>query len=379
MMYTLLIDGHNFMFRTIYVFPSKKNEKMLSTEESQKLFVSKLEQNLNAVLRDLENIVDRCVFIMDSASWRKTIESDVDYKGTRHQDETIDFSGFDKCTAEFMEIAKKYNVTVSKTKRAEADDLIFYWSNVLTSKGIPVIMYTSDKDMLQLVRSVNGVPAILYSDVTKKIYTPSDFMKGKDVSESIYEAFTNKHKIDVFDEKTQFEYLSKKRSLDMIEVDADECLFTKVIVGDKSDNISSIYSYEKNGRTFNVTEKKAGKIIENFKGKVESLNAEYLFLDDTIKALAQSCCEVVGVNCVDKIEANIRRNTQYIVLNTNVIPSDVVSAMHEDVKSLAKEMRRVKFNALKPQESVVKKTEKIFKGVKDDGDLSFIKGNKALF
>ena len=165
----------------------------------------------------------------------------------------------------------------------------------------------------------------------------------------------------------------------MIEVDADECLFTKVIVGDKSDNISSIYSYEKNGRTFNVTEKKAEKIIENFKGKVESLNAEYLFLDDTIKALAQSCCEVVGVDCVDKIEANIRRNTQYIVLNTNVIPSDVVSAMHEDVKSLAKEMRRVKFNALKPQESVVKKTEKIFKGVKDDGDLSFIKGNKALF
>ena len=51
MMYTLLIDGHNFMFRTMYVFPSKKNEKMLSTEESQKLFVSKLEQNLNAVLR----------------------------------------------------------------------------------------------------------------------------------------------------------------------------------------------------------------------------------------------------------------------------------------------------------------------------------------
>ena len=115
MMYTLLIDGHNFMFRTMYVFPSKKNEKMLSTEESQKLFVSKLEQNLNAVLRDLENIVDRCVFIMDSASWRKTIESDVDYKGTRHQDETIDFNGFDKCTAEFMEIAKKYNVIVSKT------------------------------------------------------------------------------------------------------------------------------------------------------------------------------------------------------------------------------------------------------------------------
>lgn len=378
MMYTLLIDGHNFLFRTMYVFPSKKGELMLSTDESRKLYVSKLEQNLNAVLRDLENIVDRCVFIMDSASWRKSIESDVDYKGTRHQDETVDFNGLDKCVAEFTEIVKNYNVTVSKTKKAEADDLIFYWSNVLTAKGIPVIMYTSDKDMLQLVRSVNGVPSVLYSDVTKKMYTPKDFLKGKDVSETIYEAFTNKHKIDVFDEKTQFEYLLKKRSLEMIEVDADECLFTKVIVGDKSDNISSIYSYVKNGKTYNVTEKKAEKILENFKDKVGGLNAEYLFLDDTVNALAQSCCEVVGVDCADKIAENIRRNTKFIVLNRNVIPEDVVEGMHEDVKVLAKTMRRVKYNALKPQESVVKKTERIFKGV-DDSDMSFIKEKKTLF
>lgn len=378
MMYTLLIDGHNFLFRTMYVFPAKKGVRMLSTEESQKLFVSKLEQNLNAVLRDLENIVDRCIFIMDSASWRKQIESDVDYKGTRHQDDTIDFDGFEKCLNQFAEILKTYNVTVSKTKRAEADDLIFYWSNILTSKGIPVIMYTSDKDMLQLVRSVNGVPTILYSDVTKKVYTPKAFLESEDVSETIYEAFSKKHKIDVFDVKSQFGYLAKKRSLEMIEVDADECLFTKVIVGDKSDNISSVYSYTKNGRTFNVTEKKAEKILEIFKDKVCQLNPEYLYLDDTIGALADSCCEALGVECRNEIISNIKRNTQYIALNTNVIPDDVVKGMYDDVKVLAKNMKRVRYNALKAQDSVVKKTEKLFKGV-DDSDMSFIKENKSLF
>ena len=96
MKYTLIIDGHNFLFRSLYVLPQKKNEKLLSDKESKDLFVSKLEQNLNAIIREMEPLVDRCILTLDSRSWRNDLKTNVEYKGTRKQDETIDWLGFDE-------------------------------------------------------------------------------------------------------------------------------------------------------------------------------------------------------------------------------------------------------------------------------------------
>lgn len=383
MKYTLIIDGHNFLFRTLYVLPQKKGVKILSDKESRDMFVSKLEQNINSVLRDMEPIVDRCVITLDSQSWRKEIDSDVDYKGTRHQEDTIDWDAFSECMHKFVDGLDRYNITVSKTKMAEADDLIFYWSHLLNNKGIPVIIYSSDKDMLQIVGVTDKkTDTLLYSDVTKKIYVPVGFEKiAKNDGASVYETFAAGGSYDIYDRFAHLKVLVNKRKLEMIEVDSDRFRFVKVITGDKSDNISSIYSYEKNGRTFNVTEAKAEKILEDFTSKVGALNSEYLYVDDTIGVLAESCSSVLkleGEN--ENIAKNIRRNVKYMMLSLNAIPAEVSENMLSDIRELAKKMKKVDFSsAHTAPESIIKKTAGIFKGV-DTSDMSFIKPDKnSLF
>ncbi len=382
MKYTLLIDGHNFLFRSLYVLPQKKNKKLLSDNESCDLFVSKLSQNINAVLREMEPLVDRCILTLDSRSWRNDLKL-VDYKGTRKQDESIDWSGFDNCIEKFVKDIEKYNIVLSKTKQAEADDLIFMWSTLLNSKNIPVIIYSSDRDMLQLVSThSSGTDTLLWSDVTKKIYVPKDFDKlVHNESESFMESFIKgSSSVDIYDRFANLEQSIRKRKLDKIEIDSVKFIFNKVLVGDKSDNISSIYTYEKNGRTYNVTEAKAEKILEKFVEKTGSLNPEYLYTEDTLEVLANACVEVIPNSTHDDVLSAIKRNIKYMVLSKQVIPEEVSNNMLENIRALAKSMKRINYsNVSRNDDFVVKRTENVFKGV-DDSDMSFIKKpEKSLF
>lgn len=383
MKYTLIIDGHNFLFRCLYVLPQKKNKKILSDKESKDLFVSKLSQNMNSVIREMEPLVDRCILTLDSRSWRNDIESDVDYKGTRNQEDTIDWDGFKECMDLFVKDIEKYNITVSKTGSAEADDLIFMWSTALNSKNIPVIIYTSDKDMLQLVSANNnGCDTLLWSDVTRKLYVPENFSNIiKNDSTSFMESFMKgSTTVDIYDRFANLEQSIRKRKLEKIEVDNIKFIYVKILIGDKSDNISSIYSYEKNGRIYNVTEAKAEKILEKYIKHTGELNMECLFVDDALSDLAKACVEIINGAEYESVLKNIKRNINYMVLSKQVLPIEVSEKIMTDIRSLAKKMKHIDFSqVIKTDESVIKRTEKLFKDA-DDSDMSFIKKTeKSLF
>lgn len=383
MKYTLIIDGHNFLFRCLYVLPQKKNKKILSDKESKDLFVSKLSQNMNSVIREMEPLVDRCILTLDSRSWRNDIESDVDYKGTRNQEDTIDWDGFKECMDLFVKDIEKYNITVSKTGSAEADDLIFMWSTALNSKNIPVIIYTSDKDMLQLVSANNnGCDTLLWSDVTRKLYVPENFSNIiKNDSTSFMESFMKgSTTVDIYDRFANLEQSIRKRKLEKIEVDNIKFIYVKILIGDKSDNISSIYSYEKNGRIYNVTEAKAEKILEKYIKHTGELNMECLFVDDALSDLAKACVEIINGAEYESVLKNIKRNINYMVLSKQVLPIEVSEKIMTDIRGLAKKMKHIDFSqVIKTDESVIKRTEKLFKDA-DDSDMSFIKKTeKSLF
>lgn len=377
MKYTLIIDGHNFLFKTLYVLPQKKNKLLLDDKDSQELFLSKLSQNLNAVLRDMKNIINRCVFVADSHSWRKDLGGGVKYKENRTQEELINWKGWEGCVLKFMDELAKYNIVYSKTPSAEADDMIFSWVNHLSLHSTPTIMYTSDKDMLQLVRRNNDVYNLLYSDVTKKLYVPKGFLdSNKPVS-----LFDNLNITPTdYDTFTQISYLVKKRDLEIVEVDADVCLYRKIITGDKSDNISSIYSYEKNGRVYNVTEKKADLIIEQFKENVGDLNQELLFNEDSLRTLSSITSSIVSKNENENIIFdNLKRNTKYIALSTKTLPPELISLMEANVRRGDAEMQFIDFSKISDKEPIIKRTERVFSS-KETEDLSFIKDkNKKLF
>ena len=88
--YTMIVDGHNFMFKTLCVLPLSKRGLWLDEKKDREMFSLKLMQNFLSSLRDFKNIVNNVIFTLDSSSWRKSI-GEVEYKGTRHMEEKINW------------------------------------------------------------------------------------------------------------------------------------------------------------------------------------------------------------------------------------------------------------------------------------------------
>lgn len=383
--YTMVVDGHNFMFKTLCVLPMNKGGLWLDKKKEREMFKSKLVQNLSASVRDFSDVIDNVVFVTDSTSWRKSLDDGVDYKGNRHTEDKINWDGFRECLDSFISELGKMGVIVSKAALSEADDLIFYWANRLTFEGTPVIINSSDKDMLQLIRfnEQTSCESLLYSTTTKKLYAPEGFSKMLiKKTQTLEDMFNTNGSMSIFERYDTLGSLVKKKKFEVEEVNADEALFTKLLIGDKSDNIPSVYTVTKNGRTFGITELKAGLIIKMFAEKTGvPTNTEYLYIDSALETLCDCIREVMKTDADnDTLIRNIKRNRTLVVLSNKSIPEEVIGNMMENVDSLPYKKNVVNFQYILKSgtQPVVKMTIGAVEK-SDDTDFSFIKDRQKLF
>ena len=89
--------------------------------------------------------------LYDSRSWRKDFFPEAEYKGNRKQDSNINWANFSKTTEEFIQLLSKQGVIVSKVGGAEGDDLMYAWNTESLANDKSVIMFTGDRDLVQLV------------------------------------------------------------------------------------------------------------------------------------------------------------------------------------------------------------------------------------
>ena len=151
--HTLVIDGNYFLFKTLYVIPyMTKSKEILSTKKDMQTFMRKLATDFAYETRKFEGLVDRIVFTLDSRSWRKDFHPEADYKGNRKADKSINWNNFTKVAEEFQQLLFKRGVLLHKVQGAEGDDLMYAWNAHCTIKGKSVILFTGDKDMMQLVK-----------------------------------------------------------------------------------------------------------------------------------------------------------------------------------------------------------------------------------
>lgn len=380
--YTMIVDGHNFMFKTLCVLPLSKNGLWLDGKKDKEMFSLKLMQNFLSSLRDFKNIVNNVIFTLDSSSWRKTI-GEVEYKGTRHMEEKINWEGFRDCVNGFCKEITKYNVIVSKVKQAEADDLIFYWASRLNIEDIPVIINSSDKDMLQLVRNNDGTncECLLYSTTTKKLYTPFGYMENNTKEKTIDDFLTPGGSLSIYERYDAIGDLIKKKKFELEEVDANKELFCKILSGDKSDNIPSVYTVTKNNKTYGITELKAGQITNMFLEKTgTTLTPELLYIDSALTTLCECIQNVMKTNTkVDELLQNLKRNIKYIHLSKSNIPENVVTDMIKSVDAIEYKNNKLNINGLlSTQAKTIDMNIGVLKDV-DGEDFSFIKNKKVLF
>jgi 5'-3' exonuclease len=387
--FTLVIDGNYFFFRTLYVLPGMSSQK-LKTEKEVGIYVRKLATDFASEIRKFYPIVDKIVMTIDSKSWRKDFYPESDYKGNRKADDSINWDNFKKATDAFRNSLEQHGVIIQKVDGAEGDDLIYGWSTASNIEGKSVIIFTGDKDLIQLVSSNESTDALtlFYSGTHKRLCVPEGFWQWIEDKKEIdlfdmSSVSSNKIKVDLYN-------LIQDNKLVVDEIDSGTFLFKKVLMGDAGDNVKPIYWYSSKGnsgkaRTYGVSEKKADKVIENFVSKHGRFEKSYLFNETYQREICNIVVKELAANKMpyETILQNLKNNANLVSLTSDAIPESIHNVMLEEISHTIES--RTDFTNLKNMDNLLKdtayskntvSTHSIFSDDSEDEDFSFIKKDK---
>ena len=344
--HTLLIDGNYFVFSRLFVLPKPKGGALLLGDDKQKSqFMRKLAIDFASEMRKLKMFVDDVVLTVDSKSWRKDLYPDAQYKGTRKQNKTVDWTAVYEVYEAFQQIVAKKGVTVHQIQGAEADDVIFGWSTMLNARGKSCIVWTGDRDLIQLVNysNTNDAHTVWYYNTKKSLYGYKGF--EADMAESASKDMTEDDMLfnmggqHMMRDAYQRDIMSwvKANKINITEVNCDEFIFKKVLVGDKSDNIPSVITWQKemkNGklRNYSITDKTAESIYNQFIKEYKDFKIDYLFSSEAKDKLSDIIYRVVGHSSLTLIKANLTNNIALMLLHNKTIPDPIQKAIYDAIE-----------------------------------------------
>ena len=149
--HTLIIDGNYFVHSRLFVLPRSKGEQLLGDDAGKSQFMRKLCIDFASETRKMSPFVDQIVLAVDSKSWRKDLFPEAQYKGTRTQKSDVNWDSVFHVYKEFQEVLAKQGVIINRVNGAEADDILFGWATQLNTTGKNTIVWTGDRDLIQLV------------------------------------------------------------------------------------------------------------------------------------------------------------------------------------------------------------------------------------
>lgn len=387
--FTLIIDGHNFFYRSLWnVFKQGKN-KILSTQKEKDIYEKKLMIDFCNVIKQMSSVINDIVFVKDSHSWRKDMLLQQEYKGNRKKNlDNIDKDGFNEIINLFTTTIERMGIKVSQVEQSEGDDLIFAWTDTLFQNGKSSLIFSTDKDLTQLVKCVDGVHIIQYAPLSNKLYVSQeskDFIDSLDKNteltpENLFgEAFT------ISIENDPFRKMVSEMNVEVVEPEVVR--FTKVVGGDSSDNIYPVYykPATAESRAKGLGEKTVEKIYNEFRKRLGcQFNYTIYSNDDALKMLCNVIYEVAKINdekfTKRMLFENIKTNSKLVSLTNESIPDYVMNDMDANISEvilkktvpLSKITKKniFSYSRFKDYNSTIKINA--LKGVNDDGDMSFI-------
>jgi 5'-3' exonuclease len=257
-------------------------------------------------------------------SWRKKIIDE--YKGTRKKDTDIDWNFVYTAYGEFKEEVKS-TMKVLEAPHIEGDDWISYLTEKANLEGRSVIIVSNDYDIKQMVNySLNPLTINL---MTNEMYNKEKLFLPKN-----YQVFLNKlSKLpndDIFNLNDNVEFIGLLdgfiNKYEVHEIDPMESLIIKIISGDSSDNISSVWSVTKNGKKRGIGAAGAKTIYDEYLLEFGEVNLLDIDLHENI---ADLICEKkkLSKSQISPIVGNIEKNVRLIDLRICNLPEEVVSRM----------------------------------------------------
>ena len=266
-------------------------------------------------------------------SWRKALYDK--YKENRKRDTDIDWEFVYNSYAEFKEYISTKGFKILETNGIEGDDWISYIVETSNKKGISNLIVSNDYDIKQLLKYDTNEDYI-------NIMTNEIFNKTKLFMPKNYTIFFNKLKKfnnnDIFTLTNNPEFYKLISGFlekhEVVEINPVESLLIKMISGDTSDNIESVYiTYGVNGKRRGIGSSGAESIIFNYSTEF----GEPLLEDpNLISNIADLVMEKRKVNSshTDDIIKNINLNQKLVDLRLLNLPNEIVSKMKKKMDEI---------------------------------------------
>ena len=264
-------------------------------------------------------------------SWRKQLTTN--YKATRKKDSDIDWTFVYGAYGEFKDSMKGL-VKVLEAPHVEGDDWISFLVNKANNEGRSTIIVSNDYDIKQIVSY--GLDPLFINIMTNEMYNKEKLFLPKN-----YQIFLNKvSKLpsdDIFslNDNTDFLLLLDRfiNKYEINEINPVESLMIKIISGDTSDNIGSVWSIIKNGKKRGIGAKGAQSIYDDYILEFGELN---LSDPDLYENIADLICEKkkLSKTQIESIVENIKDNMKLIDLRMHNLPEEIVEKMETGYSSI---------------------------------------------
>ncbi len=272
-------------------------------------------------------------FVMDSKSWRKQYVSDYfaestfktdsapsafKYKGDREKDQ-YEYLFFEYFQNEILPGLMTCGMSFYRAPGTEGDDLIAYLVETL---GEDIMIYSVDKDMRQLVNSVNKNILLIMpkqSGQHKKILVPKYYLPGP--TETKETDFFGLSESDMNGGDSDLETIIKAyeaKGFVQYQVDPVFEVLDKVLSGDNSDKIP---------RLDKLTPAKAKKVLESTMARFDNiLDKVDSFDDELFDHIIEKACEVTKVTEQDQqddLRSHLKFNIITTRLSSKVFPKEI--------------------------------------------------------
>lgn len=313
----LIMDGNYLLSRLVF------------TLQKNNLLYGALYLSLENTISNYKKIYpyNKIYMVSDSKekSWRKTILSE--YKSTRKKDSDIDWDFVYKTYNEFK--SNLSGVKLLESPGIEGDDWISFVVNETNNNNESNMIISNDYDIKQLVSFnfdnlwINFMTNEMFNQ--EKVFLPKNYQifidkVNKLPNNDIFNLNDNNDFINMFDKfNTKYQ---------IVEVNPIESLISKVISGDVSDNIKSVYQVTKNGKTRGIGNKGSLTMIESYISEFGELS---LNDPDLYENIADIICEKkkLSKSMIGKIVSNINNNMKLIDLRMDNFPDEILNSMNE--------------------------------------------------
>jgi len=237
---------------------SNRIGEYLKDEKEREDFMSSVYSRIVDSIKEIPDIIDNMIFVFDTFDtkcFRYQIFSE--YKANRKKHHTAyDYQSFKQCQKDFMDFLAENGINTIEIPRLEADDIIGKLCEISIEKKQNSIILTGDSDLKQLLHTSKNCCISMY-DMDKKIVFVSDDFNINKIVDNSGDEFGGIMSDDI----TQDKIIKFFQKIDY--VNSKQQLLTKVISGDKGDNISSCMSYVRGTSTMGVTDKRMDEIFKN--------------------------------------------------------------------------------------------------------------------